>query len=94
MALSTTALILIPFLSVTLILTRVSLRNWALCALEIGSMMDVSAASSAAIRMSVNEKVVYTYRSTSALATLDSRLVEKILRVLENFETRLKCLKV
>jgi hypothetical protein len=87
-ALSTTALILIPFLSVTLILTRVSLCNWALCALEIGSMRDVNAASSAAIRMSVNEKVVYTYRSTSARATLgEYNLAICISRLVENSES-------
>jgi hypothetical protein len=50
--------------------------------------MDVNAAASAAIRMFVNEKVVYTYRSTTALATLgDYNLAICISRLVENSES-------
>ena len=62
---------------------RALLSNWALCALEIGAMMDVIAAASAAIRISVDEKVVY--RLTTALAFLgEYNLAIHIARLVAN----------
>jgi hypothetical protein len=73
---------------------RTLLSNWALCALEIGAIMDVIASASAAIRISVDETVVH--RSTGYRHSRTVRSCHMHLKACEelNFETRLKGLKV